>query len=64
MKIKFKILAIFGQIIVLFYILNFFWQFLTQKGDLNILISGLVMFLIGLFWLPSLFKQIKHVIEN
>lgn len=61
MKKKLKILFIICEIVAIFFIVNWFWQFLSQKGDLNMPISLLSFSIIGLFWVPLLFKQIKNI---
>lgn len=61
MKEKVKIIALIVQIVVLVYIINIFWGFLSQKGDLNIFISIGVFVLIGVFWIPYIIKQVKNL---
>jgi len=61
MKEKVKIIALIAQIVMLVWIVDVFWEFLSQKGDLNIFISITAFVLIGIFWVPYIIKQVKNL---
>lgn len=61
MKIKFQVLWLLTQIIILIFAIKFLWEFWSSKGDLNFPIGIIGLGGITIFYLPYLKKQIKQL---